>query len=121
MTIRHNCSDCVHRKDFLVPCDWLKEQTEIVLDCLRYEQERTHTIQMPARSGKTLAAVRSIVKWSSGTGQAVAVFSEDTKALALEEAARQGVTIPEPVVVNLKREKPAPGITFAGIIVDNKF
>ena len=39
MVVNHNCSECVHRKDFLVPCDWLKGQTTLILDCPRYEKE----------------------------------------------------------------------------------
>lgn len=32
MEVKHNCSECVHQKDVLVPCDWLKAQNTIVLD-----------------------------------------------------------------------------------------
>lgn len=39
MKVKHNCSDCVHRKDFLVPCDWLVRQDHIVVYCPHYEKE----------------------------------------------------------------------------------
>lgn len=39
MKVKHNCSECVHRKDALVPCDWLKAQTVLVLDCPHYKKE----------------------------------------------------------------------------------
>ena len=39
MLVKHNCSECVHRKDSLVPCDWLERQTTIILDCPHFEKE----------------------------------------------------------------------------------
>ena len=39
MEVKHNCSECVHRKDVLVPCDWLKTQTRIILNCPYYKKE----------------------------------------------------------------------------------
>ncbi len=39
MLVKHNCSECVHRKDFLVPCDWLERQTTIILDCPHFEKD----------------------------------------------------------------------------------
>lgn len=39
MVTEHNCHTCKHRKDFVVPCDWLKHQTRVILKCPRYEQE----------------------------------------------------------------------------------
>lgn len=36
------CATCKHRKDKLIPCDWLKDQKTIVMPpCPRYEPERT--------------------------------------------------------------------------------
>ena len=35
-----DCMSCKHRKDTLVPCDWLKEQKTIIMPpCPRYEKE----------------------------------------------------------------------------------
>lgn len=70
------------------------------------------------RSGKSLAAAQHIVKWCAGTGQGVAVFSEAEKDRILEEAARQGVDIPDPVVINLKSDKSLADFTVAGAFVD---
>ena len=28
---KRSCSNCIHRKDVLVPCDWLKKQETIIL------------------------------------------------------------------------------------------
>jgi hypothetical protein len=39
MEVKHNCSECVHRKDVLVPCDWLKTQTVFIRDCPHYKKE----------------------------------------------------------------------------------
>ena len=39
MEVKHSCSDCVHRKDSLVPCDWLVRQDHIVVYCPHYEKE----------------------------------------------------------------------------------
>ena len=39
MKVKHNCSDCAHRKDSLVPCDWLVRQDHIVVYCPHYEKE----------------------------------------------------------------------------------
>ena len=39
MKVKHNCSDCVHRKEGLMPCDWLKSQMTIVTDCPYYKKE----------------------------------------------------------------------------------
>ena len=33
------CSTCKHRKDFLVPCDWVKTQNHVIVKCPRYEEE----------------------------------------------------------------------------------
>lgn len=73
---------------------------------------------MHERGGKSLAMARHVVQWCAGTGQGVAVFSEEAKNRIMEEAARQGVQIQEPVVLNLKKEMPVRGVTFAGVIVD---
>ena len=36
------CATCKHRKDKLIPCDWLKDQKTIIMPpCPRYEPERT--------------------------------------------------------------------------------
>lgn len=40
MEVKHSCSNCVHRKEALVPCDWLKKQSTIVLDCPYYEKDK---------------------------------------------------------------------------------
>lgn len=72
------------------------------------------------RSGKSLAAAQNIVKWCAGTGQGVAVFSEAEKDRIMAEAARQGVDIPEPVVINLKNDKSLAGFTAAGAFVDKQ-
>lgn len=39
MLTEHNCHTFKHRKDFLVPCDWLKHQTRVIVKCPRYEKE----------------------------------------------------------------------------------
>lgn len=39
MIVKHCCATCKHRKDFLVPCDWLTKQDHVILDCQRYEKE----------------------------------------------------------------------------------
>ena len=39
MLTKHNCNTCKHKKDFLVPCDWLKNQTRVIVKCPRYEKE----------------------------------------------------------------------------------
>ena len=39
MKVKHNCSDCVHRKDSLVPCDWLVWKDEIGVYCTHDEKE----------------------------------------------------------------------------------
>ena len=72
------------------------------------------------RGGKCLACVRAAVKRSAETGMPVAVTSDLTKNRIMEEAARQGVTIPEPVVVK-PNTKPQKGFTYAGVIVDYQF
>lgn len=38
MLTKHSCPTCVHRKDALVPCDWLEKQDHIILDCPHYER-----------------------------------------------------------------------------------
>ena len=40
MVVKHNCSDCIYRNDFLEPCDWLTSQKMLVLDCPHYKKER---------------------------------------------------------------------------------
>ena len=40
MQVKHNCSDCQHRRDALMPCEWLEQQDHIILDCPRYEKEK---------------------------------------------------------------------------------
>lgn len=60
------------------------------------------------------------MKRSLEQGLPVAVTSELTKDRIIREAARQGVTIPEPVVVKAGGGT-GKGITFAGVIVDNPF
>lgn len=72
------------------------------------------------RSGKTIAVTRAAVQRSIETGMPVAVISEFAKQRILDEAARQGVQIPEPVIVK-PYTKPERGITFAGVIVDYIF
>lgn len=37
--VKHCCAECIHRKDVLVPCDWLKEQMTIIFDCPYFERE----------------------------------------------------------------------------------
>lgn len=39
MKVENGCTTCKHRKDFLVPCDWLKTQNHVILKCPRYEEE----------------------------------------------------------------------------------
>jgi hypothetical protein len=51
------------------------------------------------QGGKTAVIVRAAVSRSKETGMPVAVTSEFTKFRILEEAARQGVVIPDPIVV----------------------
>lgn len=75
-------------------------------------------VQVANRSGKSLQVVQEAVKRSAETGQAVAVFTEVERLRILEEAARQGVQIPEPVIIKIKREKSVRGVTFAGILTD---
>ena len=72
------------------------------------------------QSGKTIILARKAVKISIETGAPVAVTSELTKQRILEEASRQGVAIPEPIVLKLET-KPAKIYTFAGVIVDYEF
>lgn len=72
------------------------------------------------RGGKSLACARAAVKNSAKTGMPVAVTSDLTKNRIVEEAAKQGVTIPEPVVVK-PNIKPQRGFTYAGVIVDYQF
>lgn len=31
------CARCLHRRDVLVPCDWLEEQQVLVLSCPHFE------------------------------------------------------------------------------------
>ena len=63
---------------------------------------------------------KKAVKNSVKTGKPVAVASELTKHRILEEASRQGVAIPEPIVLKLET-KPAKLYTFAGVIIDYEF
>lgn len=72
------------------------------------------------RGGKSLALAREAVRRSLEQGLPVAVTSELTKDRIIREAARQGVTIPEPVVVKAGGST-GRGITFAGVIVDKTF
>lgn len=39
MNEKESCSTCIHRKDVIIPCDWLLEQRTIVLRCPHYEKE----------------------------------------------------------------------------------
>lgn len=40
MSNNANCITCRHKKDFLVPCDWLKNQRAVIMPpCPRYESE----------------------------------------------------------------------------------
>ena len=72
------------------------------------------------RGGKLRACVRVAVRRCVDKGIPIAVNSELTKYRIMEEAARQGVHIPAPVVVK-PRIVPASGITFAGVIIDDQF
>lgn len=72
------------------------------------------------QGGKTATLARKAAESSVKTGMPVAVTSELTKHRILEEASRQGVTIPEPIVLKLET-KPAKLFTFAGVIVDYEF
>lgn len=74
-------------------------------------------VQVANRSGKSLQVAQEAVKRSAETGQAVAVFTEMERQRILEEAARQGVQIPEPIVIK-KRKEPVRGVTFAGALTD---
>ena len=65
------------------------------------------------RGGKMLTCIRVAVRMCVDKGMPIAVNSELTKYRIMEEAAKQGVHIPEPVVAKPKI-KPAPNITFAG-------
>jgi hypothetical protein len=38
--VKHNCSDCKHRQDVFVPCEWIKKKKHIVLACPYYEKEK---------------------------------------------------------------------------------
>lgn len=67
-------------------------------------------------NGKSLRACHDAVELCAGTQQVVAVFGEGHKKRLMEEALRQGVEIPTPIVVGLN--KPRKGFTYAGIIVD---
>lgn len=40
MVVKHNCSDCIYRNDFLAPCDWLTRQKILVLNCQHYKKAR---------------------------------------------------------------------------------
>jgi hypothetical protein len=42
MSEKHCCSNCIHRKDFLEPCDWLVSQSAIVLYCPHYKKENPY-------------------------------------------------------------------------------
>ena len=72
------------------------------------------------RSRKTIVLVRKAVENSLETGMPAAVTSDLTMRRILEEASRQGVAIPEPVVVKSGAGH-LKGITFAGILVDEQF
>ena len=67
-----------------------------------------------------MVVARTAVKRCLEQGLPVVVTSELTKDRILHEAARQGVTIPEPVVVKAGGGT-GKGITFAGVIVDKPF
>lgn len=69
------------------------------------------------RGGNLLTCVRVAVRQCVDKGMPIAVTSELTKYRIMEEATRQGVHIPTPVVVK-PRIVPARGITFAGVIID---
>ena len=44
MSNNANCITCRHKKDFLVPCDWLKNQKAVIIPpCPRYESEEEDT------------------------------------------------------------------------------
>lgn len=44
MSNNTNCITCRHKKDFLVPCDWLKNQRAVIMPlCPRYESEEEDT------------------------------------------------------------------------------
>lgn len=44
MSNNANCITCRHKKDFLVPCDWLKNQRAVIMPpCPRYESEEEDT------------------------------------------------------------------------------
>jgi hypothetical protein len=44
MSNNANCITCRHKKDFLVPCDWLKKQRAVIMPpCPRYESEEEDT------------------------------------------------------------------------------
>lgn len=34
---RSNCANCKHRRDVLVPCEWLGQQVKLVLNCPYFE------------------------------------------------------------------------------------
>lgn len=72
------------------------------------------------RGGKNYLLAQDAVRRSLEQGRPLAVTSEKTKDMILQVAARQGVEIPEPVVVNLHDRCPR-GFTFAGIIIDRTF
>lgn len=74
-------------------------------------------VQIANRSGKSLQVAKEAVKWSAETGLAVAVFTEVERKRILEEAARQEVQVPEPVIIK-KRKEPVRGVTFAGVLTD---
>lgn len=35
---KKSCSTCIHKKDVLVPCEWLEKQTHIIINCPHYER-----------------------------------------------------------------------------------
>lgn len=70
--------------------------------------------------GKEAALIRAAVQRSVEEGKPVAVTSDLTKYRILEEAARRGTQIPEPVVIK-PCEKPRRGVTFAGVFIDYQF
>ena len=44
MSNNANCITCRHKKDFLVPCDWLKNQRAVIMPpCPRYKSEEEDT------------------------------------------------------------------------------
>lgn len=67
MSNNANCITCRHKKDFLVPCDWLKNQRAVIMPpCPRYESEEEDT---DARIKLKAITLPSIWKYNDGCSE----------------------------------------------------